>query len=87
MATIVKIETRRTAYSAEDAAERTLTVKDLKEMLDGFDDDSPVVFSNDNGYTYGEVRWGCLGEVESKDEEDEEEEETDEDAIIGGDAR
>ena len=84
MTMIVKIETRRTAYSAEDAAERTLTVKDLKEMLDGYDDDSPVVFSNDNGYTYGEVQWDCLGEVEIKEEE--EEDETDEDAIIG-DAR
>lgn len=52
---IVKIETAKTHYSAEAAAEHTLTVGDLIRLLEQYDDSTPVVFSNDNGYTFGRI--------------------------------
>ena len=30
-----------------------MTVKELIEVLEGFDENLPVVFQRDNGYTYG----------------------------------
>lgn len=56
MKTIITLETTRTDYSAEAAAaRRTMTVADLMAALEQYDDDALVVFSNDNGYTFGAV--------------------------------
>ena len=48
------IEAPRTGYSP-DQIRKTLTVAELKDILDNFDDDMPIYFSHDNGYTYGEL--------------------------------
>ena len=53
--TIVILETRRSHYSAKDAAEHSLTVDELISYLEQYDGDCKVIFSNDNGYTYGQM--------------------------------
>ena len=67
---ILKIEARRQAYSIEDIYS-TMTVKDLKDYLDQFDDDVPVYLSHDGGYTYGGINVGDFMD-EWIDEEEEE---------------
>lgn len=62
--TIVTLEATRTDYSAEEASKRSLTVGKLIKILEQYDEDTPVVFSNDGGYTYGRMSWGTVSEVE-----------------------
>lgn len=51
----VKIETRRNGYSVGQCGS-TMTVAELIECLNQYDEDMPVYFSNDDGYTYGDIR-------------------------------
>lgn len=67
------LETRRTAY-APSQIKRTLTVGDLISQLEQYDDDTPVVYSNDNGYTYGQLYFDDVHEYYDEDEEEEDEE-------------
>lgn len=69
--TIVTLEATRTDHSARAAARRTMTVGELISYLEQYDENSPVVFSNDNGYTYGSLTDGCVGEVELEADEEE----------------
>lgn len=64
----VKIETSRTGYTVSQVANKTLTVGELIELLQDYDEDAPIVFSNDNGYTYGELTARCLSEEETEEE-------------------
>lgn len=48
------INGNRNGYSPEQCGE-TLTVRELIELLKGFDDDLPIYLCNDNGYTYGSI--------------------------------
>ena len=48
------IEARREAYSTE-YTEQTMTVAELREYLEQFDENLPVYLSHDNGYTYGAI--------------------------------
>jgi hypothetical protein len=73
MRTVVTIETSRTDYSAKAAAERSLTVGELIEMLSEYDENTKVVFSNDNGYTYGRISFGICDEVDLEEDCDEQE--------------
>ncbi len=50
---VVIIQTNRDCYSKNEAAERTMTVSELVSLLEGYDEDTPIVLSFDNGYTYG----------------------------------
>lgn len=50
----LSIDGRREAYSP-DQIDITMTVKELKEYLDQFDEDTPVIINNDKGYTYGSI--------------------------------
>ena len=68
METIVTLEATRTDYSAKEAALSSLTVGELISYLQEYDEDSKVVFSNDNGYTYGRLRSGCISEIETEEE-------------------
>lgn len=68
---IVTLEATRTDYSARAAARQTMTVGELISYLEQYDENSPVVFSNDNGYTYGSLTDGCVGEVEPEADEEE----------------
>lgn len=67
----LKIETERSAYSPEDLG-RSMSVRDLIDYLMMFDDDTKVILSNDNGYTYGEVKEENIQEIEVYDEDEEE---------------
>ena len=57
------IEGRRNGYSPEQCGD-TLTVKDLIEELQNYDEDLPVYLSNDNGYTYGNITSSSFEEEE-----------------------
>lgn len=48
------IETSRTAYSPSQV-KQTMTVGELIELLEDYDENMPVVLSHDNGYTYGGI--------------------------------
>ena len=54
---VIIIEAKREGYSIEQAEnERTaITVGELMQLLEDFDEDTKVYISNDNGYTYGSV--------------------------------
>ena len=48
------IEGRREGY-APDQIKRTMTVGELIEFLEQFDEDAEVFLNNDNGYTFGSI--------------------------------
>lgn len=48
------INTRRDGYDPAQCG-RTLTVGELKELLEGYDDDMPIYLKHDGGYTYGSI--------------------------------
>jgi ABC-type uncharacterized transport system involved in gliding motility auxiliary subunit len=53
---ILKIYTRRSHYSVEDAAAATLTVGRLREILDEYEDDTPVITTSSNDFCkYGTI--------------------------------
>lgn len=82
--TVVYIDGRRDVYSARDLVEKnrfgargTMTVGELISELENYDEDTPIMLNNDNGYTYGKIFRSSIfeGEVEvDEDEEDEEDE-------------
>ena len=63
MATIT-IQATREGYSAEQVTGGTMTISELidalQEMKDAYGEDSPVVVSNDHGYTYGSLSWDSI---------------------------
>ena len=69
---IVKLLTNRSEYDIRDAADYSMTVAELIRELEQYDEDEKVVFSNDNGYTYGYVTYDVVEEetVESREEEE-----------------
>lgn len=67
----IKIETRRSCYSVGQL-EGTMTAGQLIELLGDYDEDTPVCFSNDKGYTYGEIYEEDIDlEIFNEDEEEE----------------
>jgi hypothetical protein len=48
------INTRRNGYTPKQCG-NTLTVRELIEILDQYDEDLEVFFKNDDGYTYGSI--------------------------------
>ena len=69
MKNYLTIETHRDGYSVGQCG-KTLTVSELVDFLTQWDDDTPVYFSNDNGYTYGSINFDDINsaEVEEDDE-------------------
>lgn len=56
MEKITILKTNRSEYSIKEAADNSITVRELIEYLQyNTDLDSRIVFSNDNGYTYGYI--------------------------------
>lgn len=55
MGQIVTIKTSRDYYDAKECAEYSLSVAEVIDILSRYPNDVKVVFSNDNGYTYGIV--------------------------------
>ena len=65
------IEGRRNGYEPSQCKE-TMTVKELIEYLEQFDDNTKVYLKNDRGYTYGSITYSSFeDECEEGDEEDE----------------
>jgi len=56
MKEIIIIDTIRNSYSAEEAAERSITVAELIEILEELDQEAKVITGHDNRYTYGSIK-------------------------------
>lgn len=54
MKTALVFEARRDGYGI-DQIRNAMTVGELRELLDGLDDDVMIICSHDNGYTYGSL--------------------------------
>ena len=69
------IDARREGYGT-DQIRRTMTVGELIEMLEQYDEDMPVYLGNDRQgygwYTYGGITEGCFNEAEDEEEEEDE---------------
>lgn len=50
------IEGRREGYGP-DQLRKTMTVGELMDYLSQFDEETPVILNNDNGYTYGSITY------------------------------
>lgn len=72
---IITIEAHREGYAFEQIR-HTMTVGRLKQLLEDYDDDTEIMVSNDNGYTYGSIGSGDIVEhwFRRETEEDEWEE-------------
>lgn len=70
--TYITLETKRNGY-APDQCGKTMTVQELIDCLEEFDPDAKVYFSNDNGYTYGNISEWDFNEKYEEDDEDAEE--------------
>ena len=68
---LLTIDGRREGY-APDQISHTMTVGELIEYLSSYDEDTPVMINNDNGYTYGSITAGSFRDEEMDDDEDEE---------------
>ncbi len=60
------IDTGRDSYTPAQC-DATLTVKELMDILEGFDPDQPVYLRNDNGYTYGFLSDDRIDEADFED--------------------
>lgn len=59
------IEGRREGYGT-DQIRRTMTVGELIEYLERFDEETKVYLCNDGGYTYGSITESSFDEVEDE---------------------
>ena len=55
-AEIVCFNTARTGYHPNQVG-RTMTVGELISELENYDEEAPVFFRNDDGYTYGPISY------------------------------
>ena len=55
---------------AIDQIKRTMTVAEFRDFLEGYDDETPVCLSFDNGYTYGRIDESNFEFEENYDEEE-----------------
>lgn len=51
---VLFIEGKRNGYGIDQCGE-TLTVGELIELLQDYDEDTPIYLRNDSGYTYGSI--------------------------------
>lgn len=73
MIRIVTLNTNRSEYDIRDAAARSMTVRQFIDELEcNYNEGDKIVFSNDNGYTYGYIGAGYIDahRVETHEEED-----------------
>ena len=70
---ILMIDGRREEYSPEEIRS-TMTVGELISFLEDYDEDTKVMLSNDNGYTYGSITYGSFSEYEPESDDYDEEE-------------
>ena len=63
-------EASRSAYSIGDIVDGAITVGELRALLEDYDDETPLVLSHDNGYTYGSLsKWDgrLMTQIEDED--------------------
>ena len=76
MKTTIIINARREGYGT-DQIEHTLTVGELIDILNGYDEDTLVMVGNDpteyGWYTYGGIREYDISEVEDEEESEDDE--------------
>ena len=65
---VVYIEGRRNGYGPDQCG-KTMTVRELIDFLEMFDEEAKVYLKNDNGYTYGSVTESSFEEDSTEDEE------------------
>lgn len=63
------IEGRRNGYSPEQCG-KTMTVGELINWLEQYDEDTEIYLNNDNGYTYGNITESSFFEEDPEDDED-----------------
>lgn len=63
------LDGRRNGYSPKQCG-RTMTVGELINWLEQFDEDAEVFIRNDNGYTYGNINEQSFEEDYDDDDED-----------------
>lgn len=63
---VLFINGKRNGYGVDQCGE-TLTVGELIEVLQEYDEDTPVYLRNDHGYTYGSITKNDIYESESDD--------------------
>lgn len=61
--TAIIIDTNRDGY-APDQVPRTMTVRELVDFLEQYNDDTPIFLGFDRRYTYGGIREGMIEETE-----------------------
>ena len=61
------MKAEREGYAPDQIA-RTMTVGELIEFLNNFDEDEKIYLSHDNGYTYGGITAYRFEEVEEETE-------------------
>lgn len=65
------LPTRRDYYRIRYAVDESLTVAELIEYLEQLDPNQKIIFSNDNGYTYGIIDPESISDHRlTEDEED-----------------
>ena len=73
MKEVIIIEAQREGYSIHQCY-RTMTVGELVQALSEYDEDTPIYFSHDNGYTYGSLKEENIDIRYDEEEENYEEE-------------
>lgn len=73
MEQIVILKTSRDEYNIRESAKVSYSVEELIERLENFPKDAKIVFSNDNGHTFGSIDGGSIRvlSVETKEEGEE----------------
>ena len=66
--TALILNTIREGYTINQVPE-TMTVGDLINFLEDFNEDTPIYLSFDNGYTYGGISEYSFNEDESEEED------------------
>lgn len=64
----ITIEAARESYKPE-LIHSTMTVGELIALLEEYDEDAPIIISNDRGYTYGRISYDSIQEFDGEDEE------------------
>ena len=63
MVQIISVKTTRDYYDVQECAENSLSVAEVMDILSTYPDDAKIVFSNDNGYTYGILNYGTFKKI------------------------
>ena len=73
MEQIVILKTSRDEYDIRERVKVSFSVEELIERLENFPKGAKIVFSNDNGHTFGSIDGGTIRllNVETKEEEEE----------------